>query len=145
MNAVENYLKEDNWKYEIIDDGVFRIGIRLHSKLQHAKMYILVYKEDFTVTAVSPIGADEKTMSAVAEFITRVNYNLLLGGFEMDYDDGEDRYHSSMHCGSTPPTKEQIAHLVYITGSMLDRYGDALAKVIYGFASPREVLAEAEA
>lgn len=40
--------------------------------------------------------------------------------------------------------KKQVAALVYSAVTMMDLYGDALAKVIYGFANPREAVEEAE-
>lgn len=143
-NAVENFLKEDDWNYEMVDDGVFRTGVKLECKLKSARIYILVYDADFTVTAIIPIGTDEKSMPAMAEFIARVNFGLRIGQFVMNFDDGKVYYRSSMYCGDVPPAKEQIKHLLYVTVAMMDRYGDALAKVIYGFTNPREAVTEAE-
>ena len=49
----------------------------------------------FIFYSVPAAKAPEARRAAVAEFITRVNYGMVLGNFEMDYSDGEIRYKTS--------------------------------------------------
>lgn len=143
-NAVENFLKGEELKYEFNDDGIFLLGMQLTSKLKSTKIHIIIEESSFLVTAISPIGADTETIPAVAEFIARVNYSLRIGGFVMDARDGEVSYRASLYLDDRAPTQKQVRVMFLTPMMMLDKYGDALTKVIYGFATPQEAIAEAE-
>jgi hypothetical protein len=80
----------------------------------------------------------------VAEFITRTNYGLRIGNFEMDFQDGEVRYKSSLDFEGSTLTPEWIQHAVYPAVQTMDRYLPALMKVIDGSLSPLEAVEEIE-
>ena len=65
----------------------------------------------------------------VAEFLHRVNYGLLLGNFEMDYDEGEIRFRTSlMSEGPVPP--DVLGRYIQSPAAMLDRCAPGLAAII---------------
>ena len=66
------------------------------------------------------------------------------GCFEMDYSDGEIRFRTSLFCDDTIPTYEQIKYMFYGNILSIEKYGDALTKVMYGMASPQDAIEEAE-
>lgn len=145
QKAIENFFAKDDWKYEPMDEnGIFRTGISLKSKVKSAKLYIDVKNQGYSIISVLPIGADEENRAAAAEFITRANYGMYLGNFEMDFSDGELRYKTSAFCGEEIPTFEQIRELVYVNFSMIERYGDGLLKVIFGMSTPEDAINEIE-
>ncbi|MCL4505190.1 MAG: YbjN domain-containing protein [Chloroflexi bacterium] len=45
--------------------------------------------------SIAPINVPAQKRQVVAEYLTRVNYGLLLGNFEMDFEDGEVRCRTS--------------------------------------------------
>lgn len=144
-SAIENYLIEDEWKYQFVsENGFFKAGIKLECKLKSAEMFINVTEQSFCVTTVLPVGADDESKPAVAEFITRANYGHVHGCFEMDYTDGEIRFRSDLYCGDAVPTHNQIEHIIYLNGFMVNRYGDALTKVLYGLSSAQDAIDEVE-
>lgn len=143
--AIENFFREDDWKYQPIDEnGIIKSGITLSSKLKRATIHVNVLENGFYVNVSPDLSADEDSRAAVAEFITRANYGLGHGNFEMDYRDGEIRYKTTMYCGDQIPTFDQIKFLFYANIMTLDRYGNALAKVLFGMATPEEAIQEAE-
>lgn len=68
----------------------------------------------------------------IAEAITRANYGLKLGNFEMDLEDGELRYQTAMPLGDSFPDDEVLDHLLYVGGAMIERYIPAFLAIIYG-------------
>ncbi len=144
-DAVSMFLHEDDWKFsEVDDDGIIRTGIRIESKLKSADIYINVLKDSFVVVSVPALKADKDCINEMAEFITRANYGLNHGNFEMDYKDGEIRYKTSMYCGNIIPTHEQIKAAIYINISTLDDYGNGIAMVAFGMGTPEEAVESCE-
>ena len=140
-DAVSMFLHEDDWKFsEVDDDGIIRTGIRLNSKVKSADIYINVLKESFVVISVPALQADKDCMDEMAEFITRANYGLNHGNFEMDYRDGEIRYKTSLFSDDEIPTHEQIEAMIYINVTTLDNYGNGLAMIAFGMGTPEDAI-----
>ena len=143
--AIEGFLNEEEWNYDPVDEnGVIRTGIALRSKLKNAKIFFLIKQDAFSVLTTISVGADEESMQRVAEFITRANYGLTHGNFEMDYSDGSIRYKTSLFCADTVQSFEQVRGMLHINILMLERYGNALLEVIFGVKTPEEAVEEAE-
>ena len=119
----------------------------MRSKLGDVQLVVTVGSTDFTCYHILRIKASEDVRAAVAEYITRANYGLKLGNFEMDFRDGEIRYKAYDMTSETEeaPDEEVIRRCIYVGGAMVSRYGDPLLKVMFGFAEPEEAVAEAEA
>ncbi len=86
--------------------------------------------------SVAPVQVPEDKRMAVAEFITRANYGLILGNFEMDFGDGELRYKTSIDVENTTLNMELLQPLTFVNVSTMDRYMPGIMGVIYGGLSP---------
>jgi hypothetical protein len=100
--------------------------------------------EQFVFYVMAPVKAPEDVRQAVAEYITRANYGLRIGNFEMDFRDGEVRYKSSLDFEGVDLAPELIQHAIYPAVQTMDRYLPGLMRVIYGGASPAEAIDEIE-
>ena len=58
----------------------------------------------------------------VAELITRINFGLLIGSFEMDWSDGELRIRTAMPLEEGDFTDKQLEHLFYGNLALANRY-----------------------
>ncbi len=144
--AIENFLQQDVWKYETHEDhGVISCGVSLKCKAKSAKIWFAIKKDGFLVQTILPFSADDDTKAAAAEFITRANYGMLYGNFEMDFNDGEIRFKTAHYADDTVPAYDQIRFLLYMNIFTVERYADGLMKVIFGMADPAEVIKEIEA
>ncbi len=143
--AIENFLQQDDWKYEAhTEHGVISCGVSLKSKAKSAKIWFNVKNDGFSILSVLPFSADDDTKAAAAEFITRANYGMVHGNFEMDFNDGEIRFKTAHFAGETVPAYEQIRFLLYMNVITLERYSDSLMKVIFGMADPAEAVKAVE-
>jgi hypothetical protein len=100
--------------------------------------------EEFLFYAVAPVKVPEDVRIAVAEYVTRANYGLRIGNFELDYSDGEVRYKSSIDFEGQTLTSELIRNAIYPAVHTMDRYLSGLLRVSFGGATPLEAIEEVE-
>jgi hypothetical protein len=80
----------------------------------------------------------------MADFLTRANYGLYIGNFEMDFNDGEVRYKTSIDVEGTELNTALITRVVYDNLAVMDRYLPGIMSVVFGGASPTEAIAQVE-
>jgi hypothetical protein len=93
------------------------------------------------VTSVFPLNAPEPRRGAAAELLTRMNWALVIGAWEMDYADGEIRFKTSQPARSQTPTEEQVRDLWGINLGTFVEAWPALADVLFAERTPSEALA----
>jgi len=98
----------------------------------------------FVFYSVCPANAPEERRLPVAEFLTRANYGLVLGNFELDMDDGEIRYKTSIDVGEDELSVAMVKSAVYMNVLMMDRYLPGIMATIYGGVSPADAIAQIE-
>lgn len=125
--------------------AVFSIRMKLRCKLQTAEMLVLVRDDNFSTITTLPLSADENHRLAVAEFLTRVNFNMRNGNFELSMETGEIRFKTYVHTGEQPLDASAARMATMLPFLMIDRFGDALLEVLFGFRSPREAFEAVQA
>ena len=91
-----------------------------------------------------PVLAKEKFRPLAMEFITRANYGLVIGNFEMDLKDGEIRYHTSHLMKEGQLDDETIQRLFSTAMGTADRYFPALMRVLFAGETPEDAVDLAE-
>lgn len=80
--------------------------------------------------------------AAVVEAMTRINYQQMIGNFELDHDDGEMRYRLGQAIVDSALTPELVSRLVGYLLYVWDGFHDALMAVAYGGLAPVDALRE---
>ena len=80
----------------------------------------------------------------IMEYLTRANYGLLLGNFELDVADGEVRFKCATDIEHHGLSYEQYQSMLYVSVAMMDRYFPGLQKVVQGTSDAAAAIAEAE-
>lgn len=86
----------------------------------------------------------EARRGAVCELLTRINYALRIGNFEMDLRDGELLFRTAVDVEGGELTPQMVDSLVGTGYFTFERYFPAIMRVVYGGASPEESLAAPE-
>jgi len=145
------------WAKEVLDNKGYNYGVEddeptilsgmsLDNKLNSTNIRIFCRDGHIAIYAFVKIYADEGCRSNVAEYITRANYGLTFGNFEMDLSDGEVRYKMVLDADTMESLPESVfMRAFYIPIHMLEKYGDGLLAVMFGMKSPEEAIDEAEA
>lgn len=145
LDQVEDFFLTEGWKYGKSDD---RNAVSLNM-LGHSATFEVVGIEDeqretVTFYTVAPNRVPEDRRIVVAEYLTRANYGLRNGNFEMDFTDGEVRYKTFIDVEGGELTMKMAENLFTSNFSTMDRYYPGLMKVVFGGASPMAAIAEIE-
>ena len=145
FDTMTQFFSEDNWRFEQLEDQPI---LRLGFSGDHGKWtcYAQAREEhqQFVFYSVCPLNAPEEKRLATAEFLTRANYGLVIGNFEMDFADGEIRYKTSIDVEDDRLVPALVRNLVHVNVLMMDRYLPGMMAVIYGGRSPAEAIAQIE-
>ena len=143
LESAAAFFTEDKWQFERHPDRpVLRLPFagnngRWQCFLQERNNQVLFY-------SVAPVSCPEENRAAISEFITRANYGMSIGNFELDFSDGEIRYKTSLDVDEGDLANNLIKPVVYINCLMMDKYLPGLMKVIYGHADPKAAVDEIE-
>ena len=139
--AVFEFMDSEEWKYDFDEEmGLIKLSLSTNSKLQSYRIYLSLRSDGLSMLLTMPVKATKDVRSKMAEFITRANYGMYIGGFEMDCGDGEIRFRSSLISPDFVPTIKSLQMLFYTSVNTVDHYADALASVLFGFAEPEEAI-----
>ena len=144
---VKEYFDQEDWHYDFHEEhGYFTGGVNIGGKLQSVN-FALCIKDDYLVNYTSMnLRVEEASRKAVSEYLTRANYGLNLGCFEMDFSDGEVRYRSvAWKAELERDCSQAMAMVLLIPCKMFERYGNGLLAVMFGMKTPEEAVVQAEA
>lgn len=149
-DAIQEFLHDDDWHYTFREEkGTFHFSLSTHSRLNTVDYFIVVREDHYRVLCVSPLSVntdDAQELARMAEFITRANYGMTRGCFEMDYRDGEIRFRMTVDCdGDAVPTQEIVKNSVYIPASMFNRYGSGMVHTMFSDLNPAAIVRACEA
>lgn len=89
--------------------------------------------------------APKETRSLVAEFITRVNFGLCIGNFEMDYNSGGVRFKTSFDYRGDKLRDVFVRSAVIAAMDIVEIYKGALIEVMKGIKLPKQAFEEVDA
>ena len=139
------YLEEDGWYPQKVEDKhAYRMHYRGRNGETRCFVQIRTDLEQLIFYVVAPINIPEDVRPSIAEFITRANYGLRIGNFELDYADGEVRFKTSLDFEGELLTYSLIKHAVYPAVQTMDKYLPGLMKVAFGAETPVEAIQEVE-
>jgi hypothetical protein len=127
LDTVRAVLVSDGWKLLELPDGV---GLVTTITTDDASwpLVVLADEEDQVVICYSvfPGRVPPGRRRAAAELLTRVNYGLAVGVFELDLDDGEVRLRTSLDVGAQPPSPDLVRSLVGRNVTVAERHFPAV-------------------
>lgn len=145
IEVVKTFFAEDEWDVDEMEEvPVVRVAFQGRNGRWQCYAQEREPQQQFVFYSVCPINVPAEKYTAVAEFITRANYGLAIGNFEMDFGDGEVRYKTSIDVEGDRLTPALVKRLVYANVVMMDEYLPGLMTVVYGEASPQEAIAQIE-
>ena len=98
-------------------------------------------QEQFFFFSMGAMYIPEAKRATVAEYLTRANYGLVIGNFEMDYNDGEVRFKTYFDAQGFPITPKAVEVHVFANLATFDRYNAGMMSVAFGNATPAEAIA----
>jgi hypothetical protein len=145
FTVVGKFLDEDGWSPQRIDER-YAYRTYYYGKNGEIRCYaqVRVDLQQYIFYAVATFRVTEEVRPMVAEYITRANYGLRIGNFEMDYSDGEVRYKSGIDFEGEKLTPNLVKNTTYPAVQTMDFYLPGLLKVAFGGKEPAEAIEEIE-
>ena len=144
---VKKFLDDADWHYEMIDRDKFMVftgGIGGFKGLYSSFRFLMFVGDDEVQNyAMLPASAKDK-LPQMAEFITRANYGLKYGAFEMDYNDGEVRFHLTFPMTAIQADRLLLPTLLALPPKMLDQYAKGFTEVLMDLNTPEAAIKECE-
>lgn len=145
FTAMVDFFEDDKWPFTVVASEPV---LSLHFAGEHGHWICYAQardeQEQFVFYSVCPMAMPDFKRRAVAEFVTRANYGMIIGNFELDYADGEVRYKTSLDVEGTYLSQPLIRQAVYANVLMMDRYLPGLLSLVYTEITPEEAIAEIE-
>lgn len=140
--VVAAYLAARDWPSEE-DDGVFAMPVAGEAGAWVAYLDPLDDQQQLLVYSVPDVDVPRARLADVALYLTRANFGLAIGNFEMDLDSGDIRFKTSVDVEGGVLTEAMVDHLVLANVVTTDRYLPGLRAVAQG-ADPAGAVAEVE-
>ena len=135
--AARSFLERDGWKFSGKEGGQV---LRLRYSGSTEDYAVLVRaREDcnqLIVYSVFPEVVAEPMRGRVAEYLTRVNWGMSYGNFELHFATGEVRFRTSVSIEGAEPLDELIRPPLYANVHTMDRYLHDIAAVAAGTLPP---------
>jgi hypothetical protein len=142
---VADVLAEMEWPHAPDEEADrLLIPVRGESGIWECHVIVLDDEREVLVLSMLPVDVPPERRAAVAEAINRANYGLRLGNFEMDHDDGEVRFRTSVNLDGAVLSGAVIRTLLEANAQITDAYLSALGGVADGSAEPADAIAAAE-
>ncbi|MCB8815080.1 YbjN domain-containing protein [Desulfosporosinus shakirovi] len=135
-------LSQNGWEFDFDNkNGIIKLEISGINTDFHA--FLFVDEEQESLLCNTHI--DQKIPSSkrleVCDYMSRVNYELINGNFEMDMDNGEIRYRTFLDLADARPSQDQVLNIVWNGVLGFDTYYPGLMKLVYGDYSAEEAAA----
>ncbi len=144
LDAAIDFLDEGQWIYEVRPgpDGQ-RVHFTFNGEASVLSCWVVSYEdtERLSVVTIYPLVVPEAKRLAVCEYLMRANFGILIGNFELDFQDGEVRFKTSADVESIALTPIFVRNLLYANLGTADRYFPGLMKVLYANMTPADALA----
>jgi hypothetical protein len=145
LETVIGFFTEDDWTFtKLQGQPVLQMAYQGDNGVWNCYAQAREPQSQFVFYSIYPTPAPEDKRLAMAEFLTRANYGLTIGNFEMDFNDGEIRFKTSIDVEGDLLTTDLIKQLVYANVMMMDHYLPGIQAVMDGEMSPEEAIAQIE-
>lgn len=145
LDLISKYFTDDNWQFVTLeDDPVLRMEYVADEHEWVCYAQVLEEDEQFVFYSIAPIQVTQPKLWLCLEYLTRANFNLIMGNFELDMDSGMVRFKTSIDVEGDRLSQPLFRSIVYSNVIIMERYLPGLEAIIRGNARPADALAIAE-
>ena len=143
LDTTRTFLDERGWPYLLVPE---HDGLRFPFQGDDERWECLIGTDEANgrvlVYSVCPFNVPLEQRQAMAELLTRINYGLATGVFEMDFVDGQVRCRTSIETGGAQLSQANVKALV--TGNLrtMNTFLPAITAIVGGDVSPLEALSQ---
>ena len=144
LERLTQRLKQKEIKYSLQSD-VISLKMSVDDVVGTLDIFIHILEDSYVTYTMLGNKVTERAYITVSEYLHRANYGLLVGNFEIDYDDGEVRYKVLTECENVANlTNKTVDKSIILPCLMFKKYGNGILKLMIGIGEPKELIDEAE-
>lgn len=139
------YFERDEWPYDRVNgQDILQLGYRTGQLAWTCFAQAMQDDQQFIFYSVMPVKVAVGKRPFVAEYITRANYGLIVGNFEMEWNTGIVRYKTSIDVEDDRLSYALWRSVVYANVFVAERYLPGLVAVVYDDVLPKTAVLQAE-
>jgi hypothetical protein len=145
FQQVQSYFDREQWAYEQVKgETALQLGYKAADNMWTC--YAQVIEEDamFIFYSIAPVEIPQKKWRLASEYLTRANFGLVYGNFELDFRSGLVRSKTSIDVEDDRLSYELFRPVVWANVFMMERYLPGLQAVILEGTSPEDAIQAAE-
>ncbi len=145
LDTLTQFFEEDGWNFAPGEEAtVLCLDFQGQSGSWTCRVQAREEQQQLVFYSICPHKMPEDKAIDVMEFLTRANYGLIIGNFELNLIDGEIRCKTSLDVEDAELTTPLIRHMVYANVLAMDQYLPGILGVIEEGISPQEAIARIE-
>lgn len=145
FEAVINFFKENNWLFfQMEQEPALQMSFQGENGQWMCLVKVREEQEQLIFYSISPVKVPENKRLVMAEFLSRANFGLSIGNFEIDFADGQIRYKTSIAAKGNGVNSALIGQLIFANLLTMDEYLPGIMSIIYTELSAVEAIAQIE-
>jgi len=145
LDILNQLCSQEGWDITELDDGESMIEFKEEDNIDWSCFaYTREKQHQFVFYSIAFEDVPQDKISTVVEFVTRFNYGISIGNFEINIDKGTLRYKTSLDFDKTTPTTDLMAPLIYANTTTFGKFLPILEDLIAGNTSPLEAVNRAK-
>ena len=145
FEAVINFFKENNWLFfQMEQEPALQMSFQGENGQWMCLVKVREEQEQLIFYSISPVKVAENKRLVMAEFLSRANFGLSIGNFELNFADGQIRYKTSIAAKGNGVNSALIGQLIFANLLTMDEYLPGIMSIIYTELSAVEVIAQIE-
>jgi hypothetical protein len=145
FEAVINFFKENNWLFfQMEQEPALQMSFQGENGQWMCLVKVREEQEQLIFYSISPVKVAENKRLVMAEFLSRANFGLSIGNFELNFADGQIRYKTSIAAKGNGVNSALIGQLIFANLLTMDEYLPGIMSIIYTELSAVEAIAQIE-
>lgn len=143
LNHFAAFFDEEGWSYQRIDgESHLRMGFAGRSGRWQCFAQVRETAGQLLFYSVLVDHTPKDRLYPMAEMISRINYGLPIGNFELDFDDGEVRFKTQLDVDGAVDrlTMEMLRNIVVANVLTVDRYLEVMERAMHSDESPEDLV-----
>ncbi|MEH2366554.1 YbjN domain-containing protein [Nostoc sp.] len=142
---IVNFFQQEDWQFQQISkEQTLRLAFQGKNGKWDCFAKEREKQQQFVFYSICPVNAPEEKRLVIAEFIARANSGMIIGNFELDFNDGEISYKTSIDVEGDRLSFALIKRVVYANVAMMDEYLPGIMSVIYSNVAPVDAIDQVE-
>lgn len=142
LEAVAEFLDQRGWPYDQ-DPEHDTLHFPFQGDDERWQCFAHAWEDQhrLAVYSVCPFNLPQERRQAAAELVARVNYGLVIGNVELDLDDGQVRYKTSIDVEGAHLEAPLVQQLIFANLHGMNAYLPAFTAIVDAHTSVKDALA----